>query len=612
MTHSVSYQVVRLGAALALGVVLAAVASAADEATPASPSKPKEPASTQRTSELIKQLGDKDYHVRQRAQDELARLGFDAFDAVSEATTNPDLEIASRAKYLLRLMRIDWAAETDSPDVKQCLRNYEFDDVQAREAKIRALAALPGGQGITALCRLVRCEKSQLLSKTAAVALLASQMDAKPPEPAVIEAVRKTLGDCKRPGAVWLLAWTRLAAEPDAVMTQWAKLLAEEQQLLRKTPNETNPQILAGLTRFQIARLKKLGKTDEAMAAIRRLVDIDPGNPESLGELLDWLVAQKAWKAVDELAERFSNRLNREPGLLYALAEAQLEQGHKDQAEAIASRALQLFPGKQQRDLIRHLVVAQHLRTRGQFAWARREFEQVIKQGSDARDLRSMAQSTLAEMVHDQGQDLDAAGTLEKLVEALATGKANEAELNGRKPSEVRSRMYYFTACHWETQGDLAKRRESLDKALKADPSDIDVLIACYRLPDPTPEYRAKIADLIKKAAAETRQEIAEDPENPSPYNQLAWLLGNTEGDFDEAIRSSQKSLELLRQFPEMKQNEGGFRDTLAHAYFGKGDLENAVKQQTRAAELDPHSGLIQRELAMFRKKLAEKENKKP
>ena len=63
---------------------------------------------------LIAQLGDKDYYVRQRAQEELARLGFEAFDALSAATTDDDLEIASRAKYLLRLMRVEWTAEERS------------------------------------------------------------------------------------------------------------------------------------------------------------------------------------------------------------------------------------------------------------------------------------------------------------------------------------------------------------------------------------------------------------------------------------------------------------------------------------------------------------------
>ena len=49
---------------------------------------------------------------------------------------------------------------------------------------MQALAALPDGQGIAALCRLVRFEKSSALSKAAAVALLGSQPAADPPDAA--------------------------------------------------------------------------------------------------------------------------------------------------------------------------------------------------------------------------------------------------------------------------------------------------------------------------------------------------------------------------------------------------------------------------------------------
>ncbi len=44
-------------------------------------------------------------------------------------------------------------------------------------------------------------------------------------------------------------------------------------------PVETSQEIVAGLTRFQIAQLKKLGKADEAMTAIRRLVELDAAIP---------------------------------------------------------------------------------------------------------------------------------------------------------------------------------------------------------------------------------------------------------------------------------------------------------------------------------------------
>jgi len=84
-------------------------------------------------------------------------------------------------------------------------------------------------------------------------------------------------------------------------------------------------------------------------------------------------------------------------------------------------------------------------------------------------------------------------------------------------------------------------------------------------------------------------------------YNEFAWLVGNTIGDVDEAIRLSHKSLDIM-------PDNGGFFDTLAHCYHRKGDYAAAVKYQRRAIELEPHSGIIQRKMKVFEKSLAESE----
>ena len=444
-------------------------------------------------------------------------MGFEAFDALSAATTDEDLEIASRAKYLLRLMRVEWTLPGDSAEVKKCLRDYEYQDAAAREKAMQALAELPRGEGVAALCRLVRFEKSPLLSKTAALALLSRRSAAAPPRPAAIKTVHKTLLGCKRSGAVWLLAWTQLGAEPAAVMSQWTKLVDDEQELLRRTPSETSPEIVAGLIRFQVAWLKKLGNTDAAMTAIRRLVEQENGDPETLAELTTWLIDQKAWKAVDELAKRFAPRFADEPYLLYLLAEAYAEQGAKDRAEQTAGRALGLFPGKQQEPLLQHFSTAQKLRDRGLFAWSRREFEHVIAKGGDAGELSMYGRTVMAEMLHDQGQDLDAATTLEKLVKLIDSHRLPPARLYGRDPKEIRSRAYYFFACHWEANHNAAKQRAYLDKGLAADPEDVNVLIACYRLPGQPPAFRARFPTSLRRPRRHCTNRSPRTPRTPRP-----------------------------------------------------------------------------------------------
>ena len=70
----------------------------------------------------------------------MAQRGFDAFDALSAATNDGDLEVAARAKYLLKLMRVQWTVESDPQAVKQCLARYESADAESREQRMQQLA----------------------------------------------------------------------------------------------------------------------------------------------------------------------------------------------------------------------------------------------------------------------------------------------------------------------------------------------------------------------------------------------------------------------------------------------------------------------------------------
>src|SRR5262245_22290577 len=130
------------------------------------------PGDQQRIERLIAQLGAQDYFVRERAQQELAKIGFKAFDALSAAEDHDDIEIAARAKFLVRQMRIEWPVDSDPPEVSRLLQNYGLKDDGSRLATVEQLAALEGDKGLAVLCRLVRFEKSALLAKVAALAVV--------------------------------------------------------------------------------------------------------------------------------------------------------------------------------------------------------------------------------------------------------------------------------------------------------------------------------------------------------------------------------------------------------------------------------------------------------
>ncbi len=596
---------------------------------------------------LIEQLGDKDYYVRQRAQNELARMSFEAFDALRAATTNDDLEIAARAKYLLRLMRVEWTSKNDPPGVKALLKDYERLPEESRQERMHALAFMPEGKGLMALCRLIRFEKSGVLSKTGVTELLKSPLGRDPPKGPRGEAIHKLFEKSWRTSGAWMLAWLKLAEDPQSI-TQWNEPIQTEISLLQRLPGETNREIVAALIRFQATWLKKQDRTQEAIAAMRRLIDLeDKGDLETLSELIDWLVEQKAWSLVDELAGRYTSRFENEPILLYILAQAEKEQGEAAKAEETAHRAfglnagrkdmnvlsrylpldlLNLYSdagvGREEMKLLNRYVIADRLMQRGLFDWAKREMEYVIAQGRPTDVTTINVQWDLSEMLHDQGEDMAAANVLDGMLKTVdaktyvalpgrIAAALQHVYLFRRKPpekiiertiAEVRARKYYLESCHWESTGEQAKRRECLISALDLDPSDIDVLIACYRLPDQTTEYRKKLMELMHQATEDIRVEIAVGPDNFKYYNQFAWLIANSEGDLDEALKYSQKSLEL---YPE----NGDLYDTLAYVYYAKGDYENAVKNQQHAAELSPHGGQIAKHLELFKK--ARDEHKK-
>jgi tetratricopeptide (TPR) repeat protein len=551
----------------------------------------------ERTRRLIAQLGDADYFVRERAQQELALIGFEAFDALTAAEDDDDVEIAARAKYLVRMMRIDWTADADPPEVKPIVSNYATANEASRIEKIKKLAALADDKGLAVLCRIVRFERSAHLSKLAAVAVL----DQKPNDEAWQareRTIREGVGTSTRPSAEWLKTYLASRSDPAAAVGAWQALAEVEEKTLAETPHQTSHDVVAALWRQQAALLRALDRRDEAVAAMLRIVAVEQGGSRTLSELLDWLVEQRAWSVVDEVATRFADQFARDPFLMYVLAQARLAQGDEVRAEEIAAKALAMNADEPEA----HYYVFVPLQERHWVRWAEQELRRAIAIGKPTSAFTMVCQSFLAEMLHDRGEDLAAAQLMETAASSMkANIKANRVSDNRRlEMSKFEARQHYYQACHLVSPGEKAERVKQLVLAADSDPTDADVLIALYRLPDAEPELRDRTLTMIRSAADEFRRLIQQNADNDrgTNCNQLAWLIANTEGDFQEALRCSQHSLEL-------RPNDPGLLDTLGRCYYALGDLENAVKYQSKAVEINPHSGLMNKQLALFREALA-------
>lgn len=499
---------------------------------PAPPNGAAAPEPTEKKiQQFIAQLGDKEYCVRQRAQDELVKLGFTAFEALNAASNHADFEIASRARYLLRLIRSQWAGDKDPPEAKKLLEGYELLEVTERAWRIARLVRLPNCGGIPVVCRLIRFEKSEMLANHAALEILQHEPMDQATWTKLAQALRENLAGSQRRAARWLVTYVALRDNPSSVVETWSKLAEEEQTILRASPERTVRGAATMLT--------------------------------------------------------------------YLLAEAQVRLAQQAKADETAQRARQLGGNTEPAQLRTRLQTALALRRRGLFSWAEAEYRHVAEVGAIVDRIASLVY--LSEMLHDRGESLSAADARRKAADSLNNLAPSAREqvkdalaLFGVEAADIPARMNYFLACHWERQGDRAKQRQCLNEAIQASSDEVDTLIALAKLPDQTEAEREKTRRLVEKAVLVLQRDIDESPDDANAYNQVAWLMGNTQKDLD-------KALSLAKKATELSPDNGAYLDTLAHVYFAKGDLDNAIRFQTRAAEVEPHSGQIVSELKAFR-----------
>jgi tetratricopeptide (TPR) repeat protein len=567
-----------------------------------------------RIQALVEQLGAADYAVREKAQAELSRLGLEAFDALHQAQNNDDTEIALRARYLVRSMNVNWALASDPPEVQEALKLYGDQSAVERKSRMDRLATLDDRQGLTALCRLVRFEPDNLLSKHAAILILLQ------PETSdlatgknLAKLITSTIGMSKRTAADWLRTYARTLQDAPSSLAEWDELTQAEQSTYAQYPERTSREIVRDLYRWQVALLQRLNRDAEAVAVMRRTISLLDGTPEQIENIVDWLIERQAWKVVDEIAARFPDLFNDNPILLYCLAEAQLKQGQTKLAAETAQRAM----AHDSDNLPEHIRVGYVLQERGMFDWAEREFRHAIEVGPIASATDVQARFYLSEMLHDQGRELPAAEAMQGLVTAMDNDPNAQDQVTraGREIGSIYSRMHYFYSRDFHEKGNYEREREELQKGIEKDGSDADVLIALYRLPEQSKEERDETRKLIDAAVEEFRSDIdtfrqavesAPNEATQKQYNsglaislnQFAWLVGNTYGDFDEAIKASKQSLDI-------RPETAGYLDTLARCYYGKGDIAAAVKTQSQAAKLDPHSGQLHRQLAFFQREAA-------
>jgi tetratricopeptide (TPR) repeat protein len=557
--------------------------------------------------QLITQLGDNQYAVRRHAEEELIRLGPEAFDQLKAAEDAGDLEVAERAQYIIQRMRVEWIRPEDSPEVRRALARYGDLNQSEREKRIGRLSELRDYEGLPALCRIARLEPSPQVARKAALAVLGQKHPADG-KLAALAACQQELSSSQRAPVAWIQLWLRELTDQRAALADWDTAIENETALLKEDSPETTQQIVYSLLKRRLDVCNGLGLVDETASALLQIADLfdDEGSfqrhSSSLRWALRWIIEHKRWDVLGQVHEQRHDEIHADPRLLYYMATAVSRSGQSDDGEKLAKTAFEMKGALGDRNF-----AAAELANLGSVEWAEREYRRVIDEAPVVSKDSLDARQGLAQWLNDREDYKAAADLLSQFLDAMKDDRAARQrlnqELNGNSDISVAtSRREYYLACYYETEKQYDKQREALLNAIRFFEEDPDVLIAMYRCQGGDEKFHQETLARIRDMSQKVQQFCDQNPDMPSPHNEWAWLIANTEGDFAKAVEHSLRSLEL-------RPDEPSFLDTLGRCYYAAGDLENAVKSQRRAVELAPHYQVMHRQLALFERELAAKKS---
>ena len=562
----------------------------------------------------IELLGSDQYALRQRAESVLLSLGADAFDQLKSVENHPDLEVASRVHYILSQIQVAWVRPGDPANLRKWMVHYGELSESDRLGCIDRLVAMQDPRVLTVLSRIARFDPSPLLSRVAALEVLElGSLETGLSLGSGSQAIARELGESNRSAVRWIRTYLSQRGrsqgnDPKTAVARWTRLVDAEIQLLGTQSSATDEEIILKLLQHQLDLCQRLQQPAALEAVLERVVDlyVRSGQPAAngLAYALDWVLQSGQWQSLDPLEARYGDVLKAHRELLYLTAAVRAEQGRNERATELASRAFHL----EANDKDDRNILASQLVRMGHFDWAEREWRYVTRSFPVLSDEAMTARTDLSMWLHDRLRHLDAARLLQEIEDEIRADPKQEQKAL-RDPQQrfmltvTSSRKEYYFACHAESQHDYAAQKAHLAKAIDRYEIDADVLIAMYRMKDADEAYRLDTLKRIKRVGTVLSQQIHEYPRNANLLNHWAWLIANTEGDYQQALTYSRAS---LKQQPE----EASFLDTLARCLYVTGDVEGALEQQRKAAQWDPHVHALKRQLAFLEQEVARRKEK--
>lgn len=382
------------------------------------------------------------------------------------------------------------------------------------------------------------------------------------------------------------------------------------------------------LTWLNAERARVLGQIDDASRFFTRHIDVIPPRTRELTDAALWAIDHRLFDVITAAHAKHQSLFEKSPSLLYASAEALLESGQPELAVERTEQALALNPVVNSEDpeqpqlhpvLLEshakaHLRIAANLIERGLSDWAQAEYRKLIDE-LPLHDVESTtARWELSEHLAELQQPAEVVALLQPLVDRMEKDDDFRHKLMAHDfdYQSLRSHLDFQAGLDLANKGDPAAASERMQNAFSMNPENIDILIAMYRL-DWNEEWKVDVTGQIESVLAEIDEDIDETQQtfretgNGRPgrqtairemllanfYNQYAWLVSNTEGDYDLALKRSIESL-------EMSPGSDALLDTCGRCYYAVGNLPAAIVTQRKAVELTPNSPPLRRQLKMF------------
>jgi tetratricopeptide (TPR) repeat protein len=445
-----------------------------------------------------------------------------------------------------------------------------------------------------------------------------------------------------------LRKWATLPASMDG---RFYQLVTQGRELSPDSANARLAEVLLGA-----------GRTEEAVAAIRRAISIEPDNAryvQLLGQALE--EGASADPGVVEELRRLAAQNPGNFGITQILARAQARAGHVAEAVSTLQASIAAVkPGNDSERLSLQIQLSKIYEEASRFDEAVGVYEDILKSRNitssplaNDRD-RRFAVSVLLEIAglrQQAGQtqqalaafdrmrallpDTDPTADIQKIEFLRSNGQRAEALVGlrvarTRFPNDLR-----LIRQEAQTLAELGRVEEALAllrPRLKGDASDFEEYLfmssmlisaghgseaveaarkalALASSAEPSQATNALImlssaqerAGDTKGAEATLRQVLAKDANNPTALNNLGYFLVEHDTKLDEALGMIERAVRAEPRNPS-------FLDSLGWAYFKLGKLKEAERYLSDAARLNASSATIQEHLGDLFQKLGQPE----